>query len=388
MATSSESTVGEDRVYIDLADCYKKYYCSPCQKDKIDQLAEWYCKKCKYCLIYYCANCVINHNTKFKKHKPYGIADKDKWPFPKKEFQDVLQKHGLHEDLCKDLGTLCERKCAEVSAQGDSDQVISVRQISRYNVSLPSDSHAFLDIGAICDLSDDQILVADRFSKRVKLLNDQYQVVGHCDLTVWDMCKISPSEVAVILYPDSIGARWTDEVHFVSVNGWRLVKGRKLQFQHHCKGIAHDQRDLYVTSGTALYKYSMSGDLLKKLYENTTDNLPVYKCAVSPSGDRIFVTSNLYKVRTLARDGTVLHTFIDPDLKYPHGIHVTDLGQVLVCDNWGGSDTIIQLDTEGKKKLATIATVKSPRSVSFNRSTASIIVGQFYSTTILVFKVK
>ncbi|KAH3720349.1 hypothetical protein DPMN_063246 [Dreissena polymorpha] len=114
------------------------------------------------------------------------------------------------------------------------------------------------------------------------------------------MCKISPN---------SIGARWTDEVHFVSVNG-------SYSF--------NITRDLYVTSG-----------------------------------DRIFVTSNLYKVRTLARDGTVLHTFIDPDLKYPHGIHVTDLGQVLVCDNWGGSDTIIQLDTEGKKKLATIATEHS-----------------------------
>ncbi|KAH3873550.1 hypothetical protein DPMN_036788 [Dreissena polymorpha] len=149
------------------------------------------------------------------------------------------------------------------------DQVFTVQGKSEYNVSIPSDSDRSCRIIAICVLTDDEILVADQAIKRVKLLNHQYQVVGHCDLTDWpnDMCKITPSEVAVTVYQNVTNG----EVQFVSVNGGQLVMGRKLQFQHKCKGIAHNLQDLYLTSGTALYKYSMKGALLNKVYEDTSD---------------------------------------------------------------------------------------------------------------------
>ncbi|KAH3841154.1 hypothetical protein DPMN_114612 [Dreissena polymorpha] len=149
---------------------------------------------------------------------------------------------------------------------GDPDQVFTVQGKSEYNVSIPSDSQNIFTIVAICVLSDDEILVADYDNERVKLLNHQYKVVGHCDLTdsLCDMCKITPSEVAVTMYGH--------EVQFVSVNGGQLVKGRKLQFQHTCYGIAHNLQDLYLTSGTALYKYSMKGALLNKVYEDTSDH--------------------------------------------------------------------------------------------------------------------
>ncbi|XP_052247474.1 uncharacterized protein LOC127855724 [Dreissena polymorpha] len=270
----------------------------------------------------------------------------------------------------------------------DPDQALTVQGKSEYNVSLQSDSdNCFID--AVCVLSEDQILVADGFNKRVKLLNHHYQVVGHYDLNgfPWDMCKITPSEVAVTVHD----TRTHYKVQFVSVNGGQLVKGRMLQFQHDCIGIAHIMQDLYLTSGTALYKYSMKGAMLTKLYEDTSDELTVLKCAVSPPGDTIFITNySHHKVLTLARDGTVLQAFTDPDLQHPSVIQVTALGQVLVCGE--SSSTIIQLDGEGKKKLATLATKRDglnhPLSVFYNRSTASIIVGQLSSDNILVLRVK
>ncbi|KAH3718340.1 hypothetical protein DPMN_061143 [Dreissena polymorpha] len=80
----------------------------------------------------------------------------------------------------------------------------------------------------------------------------------------------------------------------------------------------------------------------------------------------------------------------DPDLRGPSGIHVTALGQVLVCGVQ--STNLLQLDGAGKKKLATIATesdrLYGPLSVNFNRSTASIIVGTWHNYKILVFEVK
>ncbi|KAH3718631.1 hypothetical protein DPMN_061437 [Dreissena polymorpha] len=65
------------------------------------------------------------------------------------------------------------------------------------------------------------------------------------------------------------------------------------------------------------------------------------------------MSQNKNKVRTLAKDGTILQTITDPDLQAPSGIHVTDFGQVVVCNFT--SDTIIQLAGDGKKKLATLA---------------------------------
>ncbi|KAH3718300.1 hypothetical protein DPMN_061103 [Dreissena polymorpha] len=113
-------------------------------------------------------------------------------------------------------------------------------------------------------------------------------------------------------------------------------------------------------------------------------------CAISPKGDKIFV-SNLSdnKVLTLARDGTMLHTFADVYLIGPCNLHVNELGRVLVCGS--RSNTIVQLDREGKKKLATLDTrsdgLEGPCSVFYNRSTASFIVGLSFSK-IHVFKVK
>ncbi|KAH3878376.1 hypothetical protein DPMN_002265 [Dreissena polymorpha] len=117
----------------------------------------------------------------------------------------------------------------------------------------------------------------------------------------------------------------------------------------------------------------------------------VYKCAVSPTGDRLYII-NLYsdKLLTLARDGTLLATYTDPALRGPHGLHVTPAGQVLVCGAW--SHTVQQVGWEGESKLANLATqedgVLYPWSVCYSSTTSSIIVGLMGSDNILVFRVE
>ncbi|KAH3879005.1 hypothetical protein DPMN_002906 [Dreissena polymorpha] len=130
----------------------------------------------------------------------------------------------------------------------------------------------------------------------------------------------------------------------------------------------------------------------------------VYRCAVSPTGDRLYITSYLNnKLLTLARDGTLLATYsdpaldstllatyTDPALEGPCGLHVTPAGQVLVC-GWG-SHTVLQVGWEGQSKLATLATkrhgVWGPSSVCYSSTTSSIIVGQWRNDKILVFRVE
>ncbi|KAH3718401.1 hypothetical protein DPMN_061205 [Dreissena polymorpha] len=122
-------------------------------------------------------------------------------------------------------------------------------------------------ITAICFLSNDQIFVAYQYCNNIKILNHQYQVVSEYTFTAHphDICQITPSEVAVVVNDDK-----THEVQFVSVNDGRLVIGTNLNFEHSYFGIARYRKNLYLTAGTALYKYSISGTRLNKLYQDKT----------------------------------------------------------------------------------------------------------------------
>ncbi|KAH3781908.1 hypothetical protein DPMN_159817 [Dreissena polymorpha] len=116
----------------------------------------------------------------------------------------------------------------------------------------------------------------------------------------------------------------------------------------------------------------------------------VAQCAVSPTGDRLYITSRWHsKLLTLARDGTLLAKCTDPALGPLSGLHVTPAGQVLVCGAW--SHTVLQMGWEGQSKLTTLATQEDgvwfPWSVCYSSKTSSIIVGQDIDN-ILVFRVE
>ncbi|KAH3749810.1 uncharacterized protein LOC127848195 [Dreissena polymorpha] len=281
-----------------------------------------------------------------------------------------------------DLGKI-EHSAQTLMVQENPNKVFTVKGKSEHNVTIPSDLEV-CDFRAICVLSEGQVLVADSDNKTIKLLDQQYlEVVSHCSVTIlpYAMCQITPSEVAVTL---------RIEVQFITVNNRKLVTGRKLQLKHACFGIACHKEDLYITDQTALYKYTLSGKKVSKMFEDKSGPYTVNRCAVSPTGDKLYITNKTqHKLITLARDGSVLATFTDPALQEPFDVHVTPAGQVLVCG--GRSDTIIQVDDEGRKKLAILATQEdemvAPRSVCYNRHTASILVG-LCNNSILVFKVQ
>ncbi|KAH3879441.1 hypothetical protein DPMN_003344 [Dreissena polymorpha] len=304
------------------------------------------------------------------------------------QFHEIVQKIGDHKQLC----LIASIKCKHIIQQaltllGKSGKVLNVQSNTKHNVRIPSDSDLCWITG-ICVLTDGQVLVADRRNKRFKLLNQQYQVVSHWDVAVHvnDMCQITPSEVAVALNKN---ASYTHDVQFITVTQSQLTLGRKLELQHLCTGITCHQGELFICSGRALFKYTLYGKQLCRLYKDRSSDYTVEQCAVSPTGDRLYITSiYLATLLTLARDGTLLATFTDPARGYPTGLHVTPAGQVLVCDRH--AQTVLQMGWEGESKLANLATLEDgvwyPMSVCYSSTTSSIIVGQWNSNTILVFR--
>ncbi|XP_052234924.1 uncharacterized protein LOC127847211 isoform X2 [Dreissena polymorpha] len=263
------------------------------------------------------------------------------------------------------------------------NQVLTVERKSKYNVKISSDTSQTCSISGICSLPSGHVIVADFCNKKIKLLDQNYNVSSHCDVAdnPYDICPITSSEVAVTL--------GNTGVQFMSVSNGQLVKGRKLQLP--ALGIAHHKGALYITSGQALYYYTLTGALVKMLYEDKSDKNRVSRCAVSPTGDRIYVTNyNQHKLLTLATDGTLLSTYTDPELNKPTGLHVTPIGQVTVVGFQ--SYTVIQMDREGRTKLATLASQKEglslPVSVCYNSNSHQIIVGMQDSNKIIVMKLK
>ncbi|KAH3840075.1 hypothetical protein DPMN_113517 [Dreissena polymorpha] len=123
------------------------------------------------------------------------------------------------------------------------------------------------------------------------------------------------------------------------------------------------------------------------MHEDAEASNRVFKCAVSPAGDRIYVTNfSQHKLLTLGIDGTLISTFEHPELQSPCGGHVTPAGQVLVCGY--DSHTVIQVDHEGKNKLAALVSKKEGLiqsvSVCYNTNTHQIIVGLNENNTIIV----
>ncbi|KAH3747127.1 hypothetical protein DPMN_181549 [Dreissena polymorpha] len=155
-------------------------------------------------------------------------------------------------------------------------------------------------------------------------------------------------------------------------------------------GIAYHQGHLFITSGTALHEYEINGTWLRQLYEDTSDSRTVWKSVVSPAGDKVYVSQpSLHRLLTLDRNGKILATFHDLGLLRPWGVCVAPEGQIIVCGD--ASDTVMLVDRDGKRKLATIATYSNglrwPWSVYYTKNTDAIIVGQWYDK-IVVLKIK
>ncbi|XP_052782155.1 uncharacterized protein LOC128218516 [Mya arenaria] len=274
--------------------------------------------------------------------------------------------------------------CVTVAAQFPQEHVFQVLGSKEYNVKMSSETLE-CDIGGVCELPCGQVVITDRNHSKVKLLDREYLVVDVYDVAraPWGVCHICGDEVAVCVnYFDQIC-----ELQFMYVAIGKLFVRRKLSFNHKCFAAAYHGDQLYISSGTALYVYTMSGQLVKKLYEDKTESDAVEKCVISNDGKRIYITNpSKNQLITLDNMGNTLATFTDPDMIQPTGIDVSPAGHVFVCA-WD-SKTVLQVDKDGKTKLTTLAKkvdgVSCPKALFFSSRTSCLFVGRWKDTLLVI----
>ncbi|XP_052779818.1 uncharacterized protein LOC128217040 isoform X1 [Mya arenaria] len=267
----------------------------------------------------------------------------------------------------------------------DPNHVFSVAEYKEYNVKM-SDDKCQCVIRGVCELPSGEFVIADMHNCKVKLVDKEYRVIDYCDVPEypWDVCHIDGNEVAVCINSVNSDSRG---LYFINAMKGNFVTTSKLSFTHRCYAAAHHGGQLYISSGNALYVYTMSGKKVKKLYEGKSGGFTVQTCAISNDGKTIYITNNSkHQLISLDNKGNKLALLADLDIEEPTGVHVKAAGHVFVCCE--GSNTVLQVDKDGKKKLTILARKKDglnePRDLFFSSRTSSLIVGGRKDTLLVI----
>ncbi|XP_052778737.1 uncharacterized protein LOC128216208 [Mya arenaria] len=263
------------------------------------------------------------------------------------------------------------------------DHVFATNGYKKYNVKISSDKYKCA-IEGICELSGGEVVITDFNNNKVKLLDQEYRGVDHCDVPEYpfDVCHIGGNEVAVCVNNGDDRR----ELHFINITKGKLVTTRMLSFTHRCYSAAHHGNNLYISSYTALYVHTMTGKLVKKLYEDMSGGDTVLRIAISNEGKTIYITNySNNQLITLDNLGNKLATFTE-ELQIPYGVHVTTAGHVFVCCYV--SNSVLQVDKDGKTKLSTLAReqdgVYGPKALFFSSRTSSLVVGGWKNTLLVI----
>ncbi|KAH3848840.1 hypothetical protein DPMN_091223 [Dreissena polymorpha] len=243
MASNFESSCYNDKG----SDWFFDFSCSYChEKDRYTE-AEFYCQKC---CKFFCTNCEEYHT--YCEGNTLGKKDISQWP---QNNVDAQEQSSSSDQLVEEC---------QPGAVSKPDPIIIVKRSKKFNVHIKGDSFKCY-INGICETSNGELLITDHWNRKVKLLNKTYKVVDHYELpnNPVSMCSIDSSLVAVITLESS-------EIYFIRVTNGRLVQDRILKLQNNCLGIAHHHGNLFITSGTVLYQYTVYGTLLSKLTDDTS----------------------------------------------------------------------------------------------------------------------
>ncbi|XP_052817505.1 uncharacterized protein LOC128243660 [Mya arenaria] len=254
-------------------------------------------------------------------------------------------------------------------------RVLKTENKSTFNVKAKPDTDVCYIIG-ITELPTGEIILADNRHNRVKVLNREYKVIAQCDVPIEpkDICHITGNQVAVAVnWPPAV----RHEVHFLTVSAGTIMMTRKFSVDHDCMSIRHHGDQLYVGSITALYIYTKAGKQVKTILENRSGRQTVIHFDLNQDGNKIYI-SNYYnpELITIDMNGNILATLHDPDMYFAYGVHVSEDGHVFVCS--GHNNTVVQVDQQGKKKLATLVRegdgIFHPKAACYSTHTGRLIV--------------
>ncbi|KAL4233066.1 hypothetical protein ACF0H5_007752 [Mactra antiquata] len=243
-----------------------------------------------------------------------------------------------------------------IRALGKFDHEQSVYKgviFGKYEVDLKSDAekenYAF---NGLLNLPDGNTVIADWSNRRLKLIDINYFLRGHCDLPgePYNLCHINNNLIAVTLRDEKT-------IQLVGIDNLKMKLDRRLKLDEYCRGIAYKSNHLYVTVGGGegeiqgqLRVYSLHGALVR-VYEVDAQGKPFFispkDVIISDDGSRFFVSDLKRGVVILTKDGRLVAVFNDLSLKSTLSLCINGKGDLFISGSH--SNNIIQITADGKK---------------------------------------
>lgn len=307
------------------------------------------------------------------------------------QFLSSLTLLGEFKTIPDNLDDILENSFGNQSFTSTDHVYTAVGNIS-YNIRSRNDKK-LCHITSMCQLPTGQTVIVDCSNEAVKLLSDpNYSIIDELLLPSYpfQICHTTGEELAVTVNLKQ-GRNWVrKEIHFITAVESKLSHTRTFHLGHCCRSIAYHNGQLFVGSGEALYVYNLFGQLIRKLYEDIPLGLTVYNISLSHDGDRIYVINYGKNILvTLDSSGKRLYSLDDPKWKGSMNVCVAENDSVFVCDI--ESNTIVQIDKEGRKKMKTLATeddgILKPRSLCYCKA-QRLLIGQWDNDNILELQLK
>ncbi|XP_053381775.1 uncharacterized protein LOC123541541 [Mercenaria mercenaria] len=254
----------------------------------------------------------------------------------------------------------------------------SIDSAKNYTIKAKGDKQACVIYGC-CMLPTGEILLADWNNRRLKKLNDRYQVISVRDLPGFpcDVCYWGNNTAVLAM---------VNKMQFVDVRGGMSLT-RRVKISQDCRGLACHGDQLYVVGGSSVYKYSTSS-LPSLLYTDHSGRVSFRHIAVSNYGNYIYITDTTSQIHIIDNEGNHLYTCTDPELHGAWGVCVDGEDHVLTCNRV--SKKVLQISSGSFQKLGIIAdrtNVSNAEVLCFNRSNATLVTAGV-SDEIVVLKLK
>lgn len=259
------------------------------------------------------------------------------------------------------------------SKSGSSNETYSnlagVVRITEYDVKMEHDLR-ICNVTGCGFLDDGSLILTDYTNKRLKKITNQRKV-SFVDLPDQpsDMCHLGNGTNKVV-------ACGGQTLHFVSIKGNMKVT-RSVNLVHNCNGITYQDNHIYVVDDTSVYRYTIAGEKGLTLYKDKSAK--VRFCHICANGKVLYITDEYSGLVTIDTTGKVLAKFTDPELTEAQGVCVDSEDNVLVSGF--ESDTVIKVDSSGRKKLGTVirdsGDISDPKCLCFVKERLQLYVGQW-----------
>ncbi|XP_053385592.1 uncharacterized protein LOC128550469 [Mercenaria mercenaria] len=231
------------------------------------------------------------------------------------------------------------------------------------------------EITSICTMDDGTYVIADYTDLQITRLDGNFGVRDHIKVSgnPFSVCRVGPKEVASLPYG-------INKIQFVSI-GRRMELKTEFNVGSSAVGVSYDaaQDSLFVCHSNQVSIYTKSGVLLRTYEKNENgDRLftSANQLALNVSSHIMFVTDENGKLTALSKDGKVIWTFSDSELRRPWGVCVLP-GDIILASGMG-SKNVLQIDKDGRKfgeLLGASEQLKNPYALAFDRKHSKLLIG-------------